>query len=162
MSQTPEIAARIDQFESQATVLQHWIQGLSPAELTSRPVPGKWTVQELVVHMLDSDIAAGHRMRRIAAEQLPLLIAYDENAFAANLHYHAADLSQVADLFRLNRLFTASWLRTVPAADFARTGVHNHRGTLSLIDMLGLYIRHVTHHQTFLVEKRSVLGKPLA
>ena len=35
------------------------------------PVPGKWSVQQLVMHMLDSDLVAGERMKRIIAEPRP-------------------------------------------------------------------------------------------
>lgn len=149
-------------FEQGGGVVATWIQGLSSAERVARPVPGTWTVQELCVHVLDSDLAAGHRMRRVVAEDTPLLIAYDESAFAARLRYHDADLDQVAELFRLHRRFTAAWLRTVEAKDFARAGVHNQRGKVVLWEWIGLYIDHLAHHEPFLLAKRQALGKPIA
>jgi uncharacterized damage-inducible protein DinB len=156
-----KIARSIVRYESQAGVLRLWTQGLSRSERNRRVVPGKWTVQELAVHMLDSDLAATHRMRRIAAEDLPLLIAYDESAFVKHLPYAAADIGQVCDLFELNRRFTAGWLRALPAKAFSRLGVHNQRGKLSLAQMVTLYADHVTHHEPYLREKRRKLRKPL-
>lgn len=155
-------SALINAFEQGGHSLAAWTAGLAPADLTSHPVPSTWSIQQLCLHMLDSDLAASHRMRRIVAESTPLLIAYDETAFSNRLNYHTADIKQVADLFRLHRAFTAAWLRTVDPADFARPGVHNQRGKVTLAEWVGIYIDHLTHHEPFLLAKRQALGKPIA
>lgn len=148
---------RISTFERQASALASWSQGLSRDQLLATPVPGTWSMQTLLVHMLDSDLVATHRMRRIVAEDLPLLIAYDETAFAARCHYAQTDIAQVCSLFAANRAFTASWLRTLSLTDFTRQGVHNQRGKVSLDDMLNIYTDHVIHHERFALAKRAAL-----
>jgi uncharacterized damage-inducible protein DinB len=152
------LAPLIDTFASQATCLNHWTNALSREQLLSTPVPGTWSMQTLVVHMLDSDLAATHRMRRIVAEETPLLIAYDESLFANRCSYDKADIAQVVQLFALNRTFTAHWLRTVAPADFSRVGVHNQRGKVTLAEMVQIYIDHVTNHERFALAKRRALG----
>lgn len=156
----PAIAA-INEYESGATRPARWLLGLSPGEVDAHPVPNTWSIREVVVHVLDSDLAATHRMRRIAAEETPLLIAYDETAFAKNLRYESANLAVVTDLFALNRTFTAEWLRTLPSEAFARVGVHNQRGKVTLGDMVQMYVNHLSHHEKFVVAKRAALGKPM-
>jgi uncharacterized damage-inducible protein DinB len=157
-----EIRGWIERYEAHARTPRQAVAGLSGAELAAFPVPGTWSVQQIVVHLLESDLAATHRMRRIAAEETPLIIAYDETAMASKLRYHEADVALVCDLFELNRRFTASWLRTVPEADFARAGVHNQSGKVTLARMVEGYVNHVEHHMQFVREKRRLLGKPLA
>lgn len=152
----------LETYARQAARPAQWIAGLSRDQLLAHPVPGTWSIQHLLVHVLDSDLIATHRMRRMAAEELPLLIAYDETLFARNLDYDRADPALVCDLFALNRRFTAQWLAGAPDAVFARQGVHNQRGKVSVADLLAVYVDHVTHHEKFLVEKRRALGKPLA
>ncbi len=152
---------RIELFEKGGATPARWIAGLSRDELLAHPVPNTWCIQELVVHVLDSDLAASHRFRRIAAEETPLLIAYDETAFSKHLAYDRMDLPEVCELFRLHRAFTARWLRTLPAAAFERCGVHNQRGKVTLAAFIQIYIDHLTHHEKFLMEKRRALGKPL-
>lgn len=151
----------IDRFAAGARVPRSWIEVLSPAELNATPVPGKWSVQQVVLHVLDSDLIATHRMRRIIAEDNPLLLAYDETRFAAALAYERADVRRACDLFALNRDFTAETLRLAPPEAFERTGVHNQRGKVTLAQMVESYIKHLDHHAPFVVEKRTALGKPL-
>jgi uncharacterized damage-inducible protein DinB len=157
----PDPTAVINDYESGSTRPARWLQGLSPGEVDSHPIPNTWSIREVVVHILDSDLAATHRMRRIASEATPLLIAYDETAFAKNLRYDAADLTLVTELFALNRKFTAEWLRTLPTEAFTRVGIHNQRGKVTLGEMIGMYVNHLAHHETFVVAKRAALGKPM-
>jgi hypothetical protein len=154
--------AEVDKFLADAPKLLTLIDGLSPAELTATPVPGKWSLQTLVAHVVDSDLIATHRMKRIIAEDNPLLIAYDEDKFAANLFYDRLDLKLTAELFRLNRLQMGQILRRLPDAAFSRKGVHNQRGLVTLGEVVKMYTHHVEHHMTFAREKLKALGKPVA
>ncbi len=152
------IASLIDQYEAGAPRLSALSKGLSPHQLDTRIAPGTWSVREVIVHLLDSDLAATHRMRRIASEELPLIIAYDESAFADALAYSRTDLSLVHDLFLANRRFCAAWLRTLPPEAFDRAGIHNQRGKVTLAQMVQGYIDHLAHHEKFVAGKRAALS----
>jgi hypothetical protein len=151
------IASAIASYESGASKMRVACSDLSESQLNTRIAPGTWSVLEVMTHLLDSDLASTHRMRRIVAEQNPLLVAYDEDAFIARLPSDRNDLREVLDLFEANRRFTARWLRTLPAADFARTGVHTQRGRISLIEIVEIYSNHVDHHLKFVDGKRKAL-----
>lgn len=145
-------------YESRSPLVRTAVAGLTAAQLSRPASPGTWSIQQVVVHLLDSDLAATHRMRRIAAEELPLLIAYDESAFVAALKYERSDLVEVLDLFELNRRFTARWLRTLAPEAFDRAGVHNQRGKVTLRDMVAGYVQHVDHHLQFVAGKRAAVS----
>jgi uncharacterized damage-inducible protein DinB len=152
----------IDQYAAGAAVPARWIRGLSRDDLLAVPIPGKWSIQQLVLHVLDSDLIASHRMKRIIAEDLPLLVSYDETAFASSLGYEHLDPAAACEMFRLNREQTAAILRGLPEGAFARAGIHTQRGKVRLAEMLGMYTDHLTHHAPFLIEKREKLGRPMA
>jgi len=157
-STTPAIAAALDSYASGATKLRAGCAGLTDAQLHTRIGPGEWSVMENAVHLLDSDLASTHRMRRIVAEENPLLVSYDENAFIAKLPSSQANLAEVLDTFDANRRFTARWLRTLPVEAFARTGIHTQRGKVTLLQIVEIYANHVDHHLKFVAEKRRNLG----
>lgn len=153
---------QIDRYEAGARVLAQAIAGLSREQLLAFPVPGTWSIQQIIVHLLESDLAATHRMRRIVAEELPLIIGYDETKFAQVLGYDGMDLKVVTDLFALHRRYTAAWLRTLPDEAFLRECVHNQYGKVGLARMVEMYAWHVDHHMKFVREKRAMLGSPMA
>ena len=151
----------IDQFERGGDRVRAAVRGLERRDLLAFPVPGTWSIQQIVVHLLDSDLVAVHRMKRVAAEDVPLLLAYDETKFAQALFYDDQPVEKVLDLFDLNRRLFAPVLRRLPDEAFARFGVHNQRGKVTLGEMVGDYVGHVEHHLTFVRKKRALLGKPL-
>jgi hypothetical protein len=151
----------IEQYAAGADVPGRAIRGLAAADLDATPVPGTWTIRQIVVHLLDSDLIGSERMKRVIAMDGPDLLGYDETLFASRLHYHTADVEQVCALFRLNRLLTADLLRRLPDATFRRTGNHSEHGVLSLADFVADYTNHLEHHLKFIRQKRVLLGKPL-
>ncbi len=153
------IASTIAAFAQGPTLVNAAFAGLSAPHLDAFPIPGTWSLRQIGVHLLDSDLAATHRMRRIASEETPpLIIAYDESAFVRHLSYERDDLGQALALFEMNRRWTAAWLSRVPEKDFARHGIHNQRGKITLGEMVALYVEHVDHHLKFVKQKRAMLG----
>ncbi len=158
--ETPEFqlfTQRLAAYESKPAALRRAVAGLTHEQLNTPAAPGVWSVMQLVVHLIDSDMAASHRMRRMAAEELPLLIAYDHDAFMTELDYTHTDLAEALDLFELNRRFTARWLRTLDVARMTRAGIHSARGLITMNEILEMYSWHVDHHLAFVPGKRASL-----
>jgi uncharacterized damage-inducible protein DinB len=155
MSNLPEL---IDAFVAGPQTLRQAVAGMSREQLVSRPVPGKWSTLEVVCHLVDSDQAWIHRMKRVIAEDRPLHIGYDERRFAATLGYQERNLEEELALFEQGRRQMASILRALPAEAWARDGVHNECGLITLQQHVQLEVEHVPHHVKFIAEKRRALG----
>jgi hypothetical protein len=136
------------------------VADMTPDQLRARPVPGKWSTLEVVCHLVDSEQAYCHRMKRVIAETRPLLIGYDETRFAATLGYHDRDLEQELNLLDQMRRQMAQILRSVPEAAWSAAGVHSEQGLMTLEDLLRTEAEHVPHHLAHVAEKRKALGLP--
>lgn len=151
----------IDRFEADADVPARAIEGLTREELLAFPVPGTWSIQQLILHLMDSHLTCACRMRKIIAEDIPLLTGYDENAFVRNLRYEQTDVHLAVEIFRVVQRMMAGLLRQLPDSAFERTGIHTERGKVTLGELVPDYIQHLEHHMKFLRAKRAALGKPL-
>lgn len=149
----------IENYLGGADKIRNAIKGLSAKELNAFPVQGTWSIQQIVVHLLDSDLIASHRMKRIIAEEKPLLIGYDETRFAKTLAYENEPLEEVIQQFALGRAQMGRIFKTLPDESFERKGVHNERGFVTLGQLIGDYAHHVDHHLSFVQKKRALLGK---
>jgi uncharacterized damage-inducible protein DinB len=149
----------VEAYAAGASVLAEAICGLSRQDLLAAPVPGTWSIQQIVLHLMDSDLIIADRMKRIIAEDNPTLIGFNQSAFAANLHYDQLDAAVAADIFRQNRQLMAVILRNLPESAFDRVGTHNERGRLTLAQMLSGAVGHLSHHMAFLHHKRQLLKK---
>src|SRR5512136_1683161 len=59
------------------------IRGLTPRQLARRPAPGKWSIQEIISHLGDTEMVMCCRARWIAFEKDPALVPFDQEKWAA-------------------------------------------------------------------------------
>lgn len=149
----------IETYASGGRKLRDAVAGLSPEQMQAFPIPGTWSIHQIVVHLYDADLVAADRMKRIAAMENPLLVGYDETAFANKLSPHDVSVEDALAGFDAIRRATAAVLRKLPDGAFARTGVHNERGKVTLGELVKDYIKHLDHHLAFIEKKRAMVQK---
>jgi uncharacterized damage-inducible protein DinB len=152
----------IESYAAGGQTLRQSVQGLSREDLLARPGPGHWSIQELVIHLADSDAIAIDRMKRILTEDNPPLLYADETAYVLRLVPDEQSLEDALMLFDAGRRQWSRVLRRLPDDAFARQGTHNRAGIVTLGGMVESYSKHLDHHLDFLRAKRERLGKPLA
>ena len=154
------LAPLIEAYQSAPRTARAAVAGMTAEQLRARPVAGRWSTLEVVCHLADSDLAWAHRIKRVIAEDRPLIIGYDESRFAAALAYHQRDPAEELALLEQGRTQVARILRNLTDAALARVGVHSERGLVTLEQMLQAMIDHIPHHVKFIREKRRALGLP--
>lgn len=141
------------------------IRGLTPDDLRTVPAPdanvGRWSIQQVVIHCMDSDLIATDRIKRMIAEDNPSLIGYDENKFVQNLFYHDQPTELAVQIVDLNRKVFAEVLRRLPESALQRRGTHNERGAVTVGGYLKSTIDHLDHHLNFIHKKRAHMGKEM-
>lgn len=151
-------ASLIEAYLSGLELVRQSVAGMRREQLVARPVPGKWSTLEVVCHLVDSEQAWVHRMKRVIAEDRPLLVGYDEARFAAALGYHDRDLEEELALLGGMRSQMARILRALPGTAWNRVGIHTESGLIALEQMVVLEAEHISHHVKFIHDKRRALG----
>jgi hypothetical protein len=131
-------------------------------QLRSRPVQGRWSTLEVICHLADSDQAWCHRMKRVIAENKPLLVDYDETAFTARLDYQNRDVREELAMIEVMRGQMARELLVLPGEAWRRQGVHTSRGLVTLEEMVVLETEHIRGHLRHILDKRRALGLAIA
>ena len=84
---------------------------ITDAEL-DRPAPdGGWTARDVAHHLADSEANGFIRLRRLIAEDDPVIVAYDQDLYARQLHYDRPIASSLAVLRRSARPAWSCWRR---------------------------------------------------
>ncbi|HTT63349.1 MAG TPA: DinB family protein [Bryobacteraceae bacterium] len=158
-----EIGDLLERFRRGPELLAVVLTGVFGEEEDFVPAPGKWSVRQIIAHLADSEIVCAHRMRQIIAEDNPILIAFDQEAWARNLDYARRKPKQSLESFRRVRAENYDLLRELPEAAFARTGNHSERGPITLRFQLELLAEHAENHarqmQSIREEYKKVKGK---
>ncbi|MBX3423927.1 MAG: DinB family protein [Pirellulaceae bacterium] len=147
----------IENYVAGGSQLRQAYQGLTRQQLLAVPIPGTWTLHQIALHMMDSDLIASDRMKRIASMDKPLLIGYDETAFSKLPGSEDIEAAEAIDLFDRNRQLTARILRKLPDEAFERFGIHNESGKVTLQYMVKSYIDHLDGHLRWVIKKRAMV-----
>lgn len=136
----------IDKIRRLPLQVEELVSGLSPQELTAKPLAGEWTVAQNVHHIADSHINSYVRCKLMATEENPTLKPYDEGAWALLTDGSSADLS---DSLTLLKALHARWVQfweNLPDDAWQRTGMHPESGPVTLARQLELYVEHGEAH----------------
>jgi uncharacterized damage-inducible protein DinB len=136
------------------------VDGLSREQLVSRPVPGKWSILEVVCHLTDTDVNIAHRIKRVLSEERPAFDRVQPDLMQAALAYHAREAEEEIIAFEVTRRQIARILTASPPEAWQRTGVVGDRGDRTIAQMVNGAVEHLAHHLRFIVEKRHALGLP--
>jgi hypothetical protein len=141
-----ELGELLERYRRGAELVASATTGAAGAELDYVPGPDKWSVRQILCHVADSEIVVAERFRRIIAEDNPLLVAYDQDAWARNLDYQRRKIVQALETFRHIRAENYELLKSLPETAFERKGTHQERGVVTLLDQLRVYARHAEQH----------------
>jgi len=147
MSLTPtEIFDLIAQYAAGPDVLRAALADVPPDAMQWRPAEGEWSAHEIIIHCADAETASAHRIRVLVAEPDPLIVGYDQAAWATLLDYHARPLDVALDAVAAARASTAELVRSLPPEAWLRSGRHTESGPYTAEDWLRLYAVHLHDH----------------
>jgi uncharacterized damage-inducible protein DinB len=148
----------IDTYRNGSEDLRAAVRGMSKEQLVSRPIPGKWSVLEVVCHLADTDANIAHRLKRVLAEDRPEFERVQPDRMLAALAYHSREVNEELAMIDLTRRQIARILESLPADARERVGVIKERGPRTVTEMLNGAVDHLKHHLKFIIEKRHALG----
>jgi hypothetical protein len=136
----------VDQYARGPARLREALAKVPGDALQWRPEPGRWSAHEVVVHCADSEANAALRIRYLLAEKEPLIVGYDQDAWARVFDYHAQPLEEALAAVASARDRTVPLLRRMSDADWTKAGRHTESGPYSAEDWLRIYAAHLEGH----------------
>lgn len=143
---TQERATLVAQYAAGAAAFEAALADVADDELDAHPIEGEWSVREIAHHLCDGELNSAIRLRRLIAEDEPVLPAYDEMRFSRTLHYPERPIGPSVEAMRAARASTLSILERLTEAEWARTGTHTQQGPYSVDAWLRDYASHPHDH----------------
>jgi uncharacterized damage-inducible protein DinB len=144
--------------------LETAVDGLAEADLQARPIPQKWSIHEILLHVTDSECLSAVRVRMALGDDRPRFPGYDEKRWALRLRYRdrsPAVRDAMVRLFRAQREATSELFAAATPEEWRHEGTHPDWGTVTLRQLLELYADHGERHLAQILERRRLLGRPL-
>ncbi len=127
----------------------------TPEQELHRYAPEKWSVRELVGHLIDGERIFGYRAFRIGRGDETPLAGFDENQYIAASDYHSRPLASLADELAAVRATNLTLFRHLPPAAWTRVGTANTH-PVSVRALAFILVGHTNHHLAILAERYGV------
>lgn len=134
------------------------LDGFPAESLAARPIPGKWSVREIVHHLGDSESTSAFRIRKLLVEDNAIIEGYDQDQFATRLRYNERDMAPALEAFRAARECTVPLLRMMNEEDWSRSGTHTESGLYTTENWLTIYANHAHNHAAQIRRLREALN----
>ena len=132
------------------------LSGISDEELDRRD-DDEWSARMVVHHLADAEATAFVRLRRLLAEDQPVIHGYDEAEFARRLHYDRPIEPSLAVLAAV-RASSLQMLESLTDEEWERAGTHSESGRYSVDDWLRIYAGHAHDHAEQIRKARGSSG----
>ena len=152
-----EITDLLFRFKRGQNVIEDAVRSVTADELDYQPVPGKWSIREIIAHLADVECLAVCRFRQLIAEDNPSWGAIDQDAWAARTNYPKREIADSLEVIRVLRRENYFLLRDLSDQAYSRTAIHFKYGKLSLLDYLRIITEHPEKHVRQIESLRAAL-----
>lgn len=128
------------------------LEKVPPDREKFRYAEGKWSIKEVVQHVIDTERIFAFRALCFARQEPSELPGFDENSYAANSGADARTLGSLVQEYKVVSASTEALFRSFRSADLLRLGTAN--GSRMSARAMGWTIAgHCKHHVTILHER---------
>jgi hypothetical protein len=137
-------AILIARYRDGARAIAEVVASLSLTDLDQR-AGQEWSAREVVHHVADAELIESARLRRILAEENPILPWVDEEEDARRLHYDRSIETSVV-LTESLVAANAALVESLASQEWLRFGTHTRDGRYSVEDWLQKMSGHAHDH----------------
>jgi uncharacterized damage-inducible protein DinB len=128
------------------------VTSLDPETLHYRYAPGKWTILDIMQHILDTERIFCYRALRFARKDATELPGYEENDYAVSAKATRRDINDMVREFSLVRSTTIELFKSFDEEMMEQKGVANGKG-ITVKSLLFIILGHELHHRKVIQER---------
>lgn len=132
--------------------LLHTISTIGEADGEYRYQPGKWSIKEVIVHLMDAERIFAYRALRFSRNDRTLLSTFEENDYVPESNSHTRTLTQLSGESRRLRETTVDLYQSFSATMLERKGVSG-KAEVSVLNLGFIIAGHEMHHAKILNER---------
>jgi uncharacterized damage-inducible protein DinB len=143
------IAEVVDKY---ATGVIEFFKNIPLDKVSYRYAEGKWTLKEMLLHLIDTERIFAYRALCIARTDTTPLPGFDENLYAENSKADSRDWNELLTEFELTRKSTDILIKSFDEEQLQQQGItSNSTNTVNAI-CFAIY-GHIVHHINIIKER---------
>ncbi|MBD2754628.1 DinB family protein [Spirosoma validum] len=117
-----------------------------------RYAPDKWTVKDILQHIIDNERIISYRALRFARNDRTELPGYDEELFGQNTNAISRTIADLYDEYAIVRQSSIALFKSFSDEMLLRSGIASHQ-TISALALGFVLVGHATHHVNIIRER---------
>lgn len=138
--------------KKQTPVILRFFNTIPPEKINYRYAKGKWTLKELLQHIIDGERIFAYRALCIARKDTTNLPGFDENDYADNSKANKREWKDLIAELKAVRQSTEFLFDSFDKAQIASVGTAN-KNPVSVLAIGFILVGHINHHLKVVKEK---------
>ncbi len=139
-------------FQNQTPAFLQFLKKIPADKINYRYAKGKWTVKEVLQHIIDTERVFAYRGLCIARQDQSPLPSFDENAYADNAKASKRDWKEMIEEFKAVRTATNILFSSFDKKQLDATGIASGK-SVYVLGIGFIIVGHVNHHVAVLKER---------
>lgn len=140
------------ELEHQIETFPAFLRGLTEDKASFAYADGKWTIKELVGHVIDTERIMSYRTLRIARNDSTPLAGFEENDYVKNAHFADRSIKSLAEEFAQLRKANMHLIKSLNETELGRMGISNGK-PVSVRALVYIIAGHLNHHRRIIEER---------
>lgn len=129
-----------------------FVQNIPMDKFDYRYAEGKWTIKDIIQHIIDAERIFGYRALRISRNDQTPLSGFEENDYVENTNANGRSIQELLTEFSAVRHSNLLLFKSFSSAQLIRMGISSNH-TISVRALGFLMIGHLKHHQRVFEER---------
>jgi hypothetical protein len=140
---------------TQPAVLRQAFGELGEAKGTFAYAEGKWSIKDVLSHLIDGERMFGYRVFRISRGDQTPIEGFEQDGYIENARANGRSFADLLDEFELLRVANVLMFNNLNETDWMRVGTAN-KVEISVRALAYIMAGHVRHHVNILHERYKV------
>ena len=133
-------------------VTQAFLKSIPSDKQDFRYADGKWSIREVIVHVMDAERVFAYRALRFARNDQTELPGFEQNDWVPESNAHSRSIGNLADEMKRLRSTTIDLFESFTSEMLSRKGAAN-KSVISVLNLGYVIAGHETHHRTILMDR---------
>ncbi len=139
-------------FKNQSSGIKQFLSTIDEAKSTYAYAEGKWTLKEVLQHIIDAERIFSYRALCISRKEKNSLSGFDENEYAANSNGNARKWQDLVDEFVTVRKGTEIMFNSFTDEMLENSGLSNNN-PITVKSLGFITLGHFNHHKKIIEER---------
>ncbi|HVT86175.1 MAG TPA: DinB family protein [Chitinophagaceae bacterium] len=142
----------MDAFRKESASFIDFFETIPPSKYDYRYAEGKWTVKEVLQHIIDADRVFNYRALRFARKDTTPLPGFDEDLFAQNSKAYSRNWNDLVEEFKSVRRSSEFLFDSFDSEQLECSGISNNHSNY-VLGIGYIVIGHSVHHMNVVKQR---------